>query len=77
MSIVEYFKLLGHKKPNIYRTIKRFEKQENVERKIDPGRKCAILSSKAIATFKKQTVGRSSKSYRELGQKIQVFEKKY
>jgi hypothetical protein len=31
---VEHFKLLGFKIPTIYRTIKRFEKEEKVERKI-------------------------------------------
>jgi hypothetical protein len=35
---VEHFKLLGCKTPTIYRTIKRFEKQEKLERKIDSGK---------------------------------------
>jgi hypothetical protein len=56
----EHFKLLRFK---IF-TIKRFKKQKKQERKIDSGKKCALL--------KKQTAGRSAKSYRELGWKIQV-----
>jgi hypothetical protein len=64
----EHFKLLSFK---IF-TIKRFEKQKKQERKIDSGKKCALLSSKVRAVLKKQTAGRSAKSYRELGWKIQV-----
>jgi hypothetical protein len=61
---VEHFKVLGFKIPTIYRTIKRFEKQEKVERKICSGKKCALSSSKVHATLKKQTASRSAKSYR-------------
>jgi hypothetical protein len=43
----EHFKPLGYRKPTIYRTIKRFETQEKVERKIGFGKKCAFSSSKA------------------------------
>jgi hypothetical protein len=50
---VEHFKLLGFKIPTIYRTIKRFEKQEKVERKIGTGKKCALSSSKVRAALKK------------------------
>jgi DNA-binding transcriptional regulator YhcF (GntR family) len=35
-------------------------------------KKCALSSSKVRAALKKQTAGRSAKSYRELGWKIQV-----
>jgi hypothetical protein len=67
---VEHFKLMGLKIPTIYRTIKRFEKQE----KLDPGKNVPFhrLNSKVRAALKKQTAGRSAKSYRELGRKIQV-----
>jgi hypothetical protein len=41
-------------------------------RKISSGKKCALSSYKVRAALKKQTVGRSAKSYRELGRKIQV-----
>jgi hypothetical protein len=61
---VEDFKLLGHKKPTNYRTIKRFEKQENVEGKIGSDREYAISSSKARAGLKSQTAGCSAKSFR-------------
>jgi hypothetical protein len=40
-----------------------------VERKIGSGKKCVLSPSAAL---KKQTTGRTAKSYRELGQKIQV-----
>jgi hypothetical protein len=72
LSII--IKLLGYTPllATIYRRIKRFEKQESVERKIGFGQKCAISSSKARAVLKKQTAGRSAKSYRELGWKIQL-----
>jgi DNA-binding transcriptional regulator YhcF (GntR family) len=46
-----------------------------VEGKIGSGKKCAFSSSKVRATLKKQTAGCSAKSYRELGQKIQVHHK--
>jgi hypothetical protein len=69
---VEHFKLLGFKIPTIYRRIKRFEYHEKVERKIGSGKKCALSPSKFRATLKKQTAGRSAKSYCELGRKIQV-----
>jgi transposase len=49
----------------IYRSIKRFEKQEKLERKIGSGKKCALSSSKVRAALKKQ-------SYRELEPKIQI-----
>jgi hypothetical protein len=68
----EHFKRLRFKIPTIYRTSKRFEKQEKVEKKISSGKKCALSSSKVRAALKKQTAGRSAKSYRELGRKIQV-----
>jgi hypothetical protein len=42
---VEYYKLLEFKIPTIYRTIERFKNQENVERKIGSGKKCALSSS--------------------------------
>jgi hypothetical protein len=45
--------------PTIYRTINRFAKQANVERKIHSGRKCALLSSEARAALKKQTARRT------------------
>jgi hypothetical protein len=35
---VKHFKLLRFKIPTIYRTIKRFEKQENVDGKLVPGK---------------------------------------
>jgi DNA-binding transcriptional regulator YhcF (GntR family) len=38
-------------------------------------KKCALSSSKVHAALKKQTAGRSAKSYRELGRKIQVHHK--
>jgi transposase len=69
---VEYFKLLEFKTPTIYRTIKRFEKQEKVEKKIGSGKKCALSLSKICVALKKQTAGRNAKSYRELRRKIQV-----
>jgi hypothetical protein len=53
---VEDFKLLGHKKPTNYRTVKRFGSD----------RKCGISSSKARAALKSQTAGCSAKSYRKL-----------
>jgi hypothetical protein len=40
-------------------------------RNIGSGRKCALSSSKAPAALRKQTVGCSAKSYRELERKIQ------
>jgi hypothetical protein len=43
-----------------------------VVQKIGSGKKCAFLSSKVRDALKKQTAGRSAKSYRELGQHIQV-----
>jgi hypothetical protein len=46
-----------------------------VERKIGSGKKCGFSSSKLRAALKKQTAGRSAKSYRELGRKIQVHHK--
>jgi hypothetical protein len=55
-----------------YLSYKRFEKQEKVETKIGYGKKCALPSSKVRAALKKQTAGRSAKSYHELGWKIQV-----
>jgi hypothetical protein len=48
-------KLLGYKKPTAYLTIQRFEKQENMERKIGCGQKCALSSSITSALLKKQT----------------------
>jgi hypothetical protein len=51
---VEYYKLLEYKKPTSYCTIKRFQKQENVERKVGSGQKCALSLSKARAVLKKQ-----------------------
>jgi AraC-like DNA-binding protein len=69
---LEHFKLLVIKIPTIYRTIKRFENQEKVEKKIGSGKKCAFSSSKVRAALKKQTASRSGKSYRELRRKIQV-----
>jgi hypothetical protein len=68
----EYFELLRYKNPTIYRTIKRFEKQKNEDIKIGSGQKFAPLPSKSCATLKKQTAGCSAKSYRKLGQKIQI-----
>jgi hypothetical protein len=62
---VKDLKLLGFKIPTIYRKIKRFEKQEKVKRKIGSGKKCALSSSKVRAALKKQTAGRSAKSYIE------------
>jgi hypothetical protein len=50
---VEHFKLRRFKIHTIYRTIKRFEKQEIVERKIGSGKKCALSSSKVRAALKK------------------------
>jgi hypothetical protein len=67
------FKLMGFKSPTIYRTIKRFEKQEKVERKNWFREKCSLSSSKVRAALKKQTAGRSSKSYREMGRMIKVY----
>jgi hypothetical protein len=52
---VEHFKLLGFKIPTFYRTIKRFAKQEKVERKIGSGKKFALSSSKVRAALTKQT----------------------
>jgi DNA-binding transcriptional regulator YhcF (GntR family) len=69
---VEHFKLLEFKTPTINRTIKRFEKQEKVEKKIGSGKICALSLSKIRVALKKQTAGRNVKSYRELGWKIQV-----
>jgi hypothetical protein len=69
---VEHFKLLEFKILIIYRRVKRFEKQEKVKRKIGSEKKCAFSSSKVRAALKKQPGGRSAKSYRELGRKIQV-----
>jgi DeoR/GlpR family transcriptional regulator of sugar metabolism len=65
-STVEHFKLLGVKIPTIYRTIKRFEKQEKVERKIGSGKKFALASSKVRAALSPPC---------ELGWKIQVHHK--
>jgi hypothetical protein len=51
-----------------------------VERKTGSGKKCSLSSSKVLTALKKQTVGCSAKSYRELGQKIQIHQnsvKKY
>jgi hypothetical protein len=48
---IEHFKLLGFKIPAIYRTIKRFEKQEKVEKKIGSQKKCALSSSKVRDTL--------------------------
>jgi hypothetical protein len=48
---VDQFKLLGFKIPTIYRTIKRFEKQEKVERKIGSGKKCALYAPIRPADF--------------------------
>jgi hypothetical protein len=45
-----------------------------VERKIGSGKKCALSSSKVRAALKKQTAGRSAKSYRKLGRKIQEIQ---
>jgi hypothetical protein len=67
---VEHFKLLGFNIPIIFLTIKRFEKQEKMERNIGSGKKCAFSSSKVHAALKKQTAGCCAKSYRELGRKI-------
>jgi DNA polymerase III alpha subunit (gram-positive type) len=64
---LEYFKLLKFQKLTIYRKIKRFEKQENVEKKISFGQKCALLK-----IVKKQTADRNVKLYCELMRKIQV-----
>jgi DNA-binding transcriptional regulator YhcF (GntR family) len=47
-------------------------KQENVERKICSGRKFTLSSIKFRAVWKKQTMGRNAKSYRELGRKILI-----
>jgi hypothetical protein len=52
---------LEYKKPTIYPTIKKFEHQENVERKIGGGQKCALSSLKIRAALKKQTAVRSTK----------------
>jgi hypothetical protein len=54
------------------RTIKRFEKQENVKKKIDSTLKSAFSSSKTRAALKKQTTGHSAKAHRGLRQKIPV-----
>jgi Fe2+ or Zn2+ uptake regulation protein len=54
----ENFKLLEFKIPTIYRTIKMFEKQKKVDRKIGFEKKCARSSSKVHAALKKQTAGR-------------------
>jgi hypothetical protein len=63
-------KLLGYKKLDFY--CKRIEKQENMDKKIGSGRKCALLSSKPYAALKHQTAGCSAESYLELRWKIQV-----
>jgi hypothetical protein len=46
---VGHFKLVGFKIPTINWTIKRFEKQEKVEKKIGSGKKCALSSLKVHA----------------------------
>jgi hypothetical protein len=43
---------MGYKKPSFHRNIKRFENQENVERKIGSGQKCVLSWIKACAALK-------------------------
>jgi hypothetical protein len=52
----------------IYRTIKRFEKQENVDGKINSGQNC-VLRPKLV---EKRTATHSGKWHRKLRQKMQV-----
>jgi hypothetical protein len=52
----------------IYRTIKRFEKQENVDGKIHSGQNC-VLRPKLV---EKRTASHSRKWHRKLRQKMQV-----
>jgi hypothetical protein len=69
-----------HKFRLVKRTIKRLEKQEKVERIFFFGNKYALSLSKVRAALKKQTAGRSAKSYRDLRRMIQVHQntvKKY
>jgi hypothetical protein len=55
--------------------LKGLNTKKNLKRKFGSSRKCALSSSKVCAALKKQTAGRSAKSYRELGRKIQIHDK--
>jgi phage gp16-like protein len=61
------------RRPKLQNSNNWFEKQEKEGRKIGSGKKWALSSSKVRVALKKQTAGRSTKSYRELRRKIQVL----
>jgi hypothetical protein len=62
----EHFKLLG------FKILLSHNKKVWEARKFGSGKKCTLSSFKVRAALKEQTAGRSAKSYRELGRKIQV-----
>lgn len=71
-EIFHHFSEMGFKKTFIYNAIKLLENQKSMDRKPGSGKKCQLSDSKIKAKLKAETVGRSAKSYRELGRKYKV-----
>ncbi|KAI4469764.1 exonuclease phage-type/recb c-terminal domain-containing protein [Holotrichia oblita] len=63
---------MGFKKTFIYNTIKVLESSGSIERRKGSGKKCVLSDSKVRALLKTETVGRSAKSFRQLGRKYGV-----